>query len=304
MPDQFGFPQGTHTDVQWFKTAGSFTWRKRPGISMVYMLSHGGAGGGGNGAVGAAGSAAGGGGGGSAGQSILQIPAYFLPDVLYIQVGAGGVSVTAGATTKVQAIQGAGTYEVYQAAFGGGAGGSASGGTAGTAGANAIASGISSNVFAGIGMALYISGQVGVAGGTTGNGVSITGPTTGLYVSSGAGGGGVPAAGNGGNGGDVNPNATLIFPSIIGGAGSSSATVPGAPGTSGRGGMRFKIPVNFGGSGGGGSNSAAITTGLFGGDGGMGGPGSGGGGGGGCFSGGVAGVGGRGGDGQVLIIGW
>ena len=304
MLDNFSFPAPQHADVQWFKTAGSFTWRKRPGISMVYMLVHGGAGGGGNGAVGAAGSAAGGGGGGSAGQSVLQIPAFLLPDVLYVQVGAGGASVTAGGATKVMAIQGAVTFEVYMLANGGFAGNSASGATAGAFASGASNAAIGSYHFGGLGVALTLGGNSGQGGGTTGAGTSIAGLNGGTYLSGGAGGGGVPAAGNGGNGGDVSPNATLIFPSIIGGAGSGTVTVPGLPGASGRGGMRFKIPMNFGGSGGGASMSAAVGAGLFGGNGGDGGQGSGGGGGGGCITTGVAGVGGRGGDGQVLIIGW
>ena len=81
MLDNFSFPQGQTEDIQWFKTAGTFIWRKRPGLSMVYILANAAAGGGGSGAVGAAGAAAGGGGGGSGSQSILQIPAILLPDL-------------------------------------------------------------------------------------------------------------------------------------------------------------------------------------------------------------------------------
>ena len=65
------------------------TWRKPRGVKNVYMI---GVGGGSSGAVGnnTGATNAGGAGGGSGGQTCVWIPAFFVPDVLYIQCGAGG----------------------------------------------------------------------------------------------------------------------------------------------------------------------------------------------------------------------
>lgn len=70
------------------------TWQKPRGCKFIFMEVFGGGGGGGgcqNPAGSPLGTARGGGGGGSAGgRCILFIPAFFVPDTLYIQVGQGG----------------------------------------------------------------------------------------------------------------------------------------------------------------------------------------------------------------------
>ena len=98
MLDFFGIPDSPNVDVQRFfgpATAGLTqweTWRKPRGCKMVYMI---GVGGGSSGGVGVnTGTTSGGGaGGGSGAQSSLLIPAMFVPDILYVQAGAGGTEV-------------------------------------------------------------------------------------------------------------------------------------------------------------------------------------------------------------------
>src|SRR5574343_504617 len=85
-------------------TNGWMTWQKWPGISMVYMLMIASGGGGGKGAGGNA--TVGSGGGGSGGMSRLLIPAWCLPDLLYIRPGTGG----AGSTTSANGTIGTQSY--------------------------------------------------------------------------------------------------------------------------------------------------------------------------------------------------
>jgi hypothetical protein len=96
-------------DIQYFQGPATTTllqwqvWRKPRGAKWIYLLGVGGAGGGSTGIN--SGTTSGGGAGGTSGaQSVVMIPAMFVPDVLYIQAGAGGQ----GATTS-GAAGGAGT---------------------------------------------------------------------------------------------------------------------------------------------------------------------------------------------------
>ena len=68
-------------------TSGTWqTWTKPRGITMVFMPPIGGAGGGGGGFSAAAGNARGGGGGGGGGNPTrLLVPAFVIPDLLYVQ---------------------------------------------------------------------------------------------------------------------------------------------------------------------------------------------------------------------------
>jgi len=79
------YPQGTNTNGTWQQ------WMKPRGTSVVYMFAIGGGGGGGGGFTRASGAAGGGGGGGGAATASLLIPAFFVPDVLYVQPGVGGL---------------------------------------------------------------------------------------------------------------------------------------------------------------------------------------------------------------------
>src|ERR1043165_5257888 len=96
QPIDLGFlPPSFRGDVQVFLANNQGinwqTWSKPRGISMCYMLAISGGGGGGGGFSRSAGNPGGGGGGGGcSGVSRLIVPAYVLPDVLYVQVGRGG----------------------------------------------------------------------------------------------------------------------------------------------------------------------------------------------------------------------
>ena len=72
-------------------------WNKPRGVSFIHLFVLGGGGGGGGGVLGAASTAAGGGGGASSTQTSMIIPAFALPDVLYVSVGVGGAGGAGGA---------------------------------------------------------------------------------------------------------------------------------------------------------------------------------------------------------------
>src|ERR1041385_4783253 len=98
MFDALNLPGRPNADLQQFTrpcTAHNTqweTWRKPRGVSMCQVITIGGGGGGGGGFSGASGTArGGGGGGGSSSMTVLTIASIWLPDVLYVQVGAGGI---------------------------------------------------------------------------------------------------------------------------------------------------------------------------------------------------------------------
>lgn len=299
----------TNADVQVFGANSNLdgtswaTWQKRRGVSMVGIYAWGGGGGGGNGVVGANSTAAGGGGGGSAGQTILVIPAIFLPKRLYVQVGVGGAQGAAGVASRVNIHPdvSSGNNNLLWAGMGQ-PGNNASGATAGTGGAGASAITIPNMLIAGLGNWVSIAGMAGTSGGTTGAATTVLLPTSGLMVMGGSGGGGLPAAAATGSAGGA-LSGSGIFPSITGAAGGSSATTPPANGSNG-----YKLIADlmafYPGLGGGSSHGSASGAGLVGGMGGQGGMGCGGGGGGGALTGSTQGLGGKGGDGLVIIIGW
>jgi hypothetical protein len=158
----------TVTNTQWE------TWQKPRGVSMVQILCIGGGAGGGGGFSAAAGNPRGGGGsGGASGVSRVTIPAFLLPDRLYIQVGAGGQGVGSGGGTGGSGIL---SYVAVApdttvsnvivlsgaaAPTGGGTGTAAAVGAAGVAGTIAV---IGSMPLAGLGQFDLIAGQIGVAG--------------------------------------------------------------------------------------------------------------------------------------------
>ena len=82
--------------------SGFVSWIVLPGALELFILAQAGGGGGGAGFSRAAATAGGGGGGGgSGGKSLLRVPVLFLPPVLYVRVGAGGLSGTIGGFTNV-----------------------------------------------------------------------------------------------------------------------------------------------------------------------------------------------------------
>jgi hypothetical protein len=309
-------PGGTQTNIQEFigdasaVGVGWKTWTKPRGASMVYIFGLGQGGGGGEAVAGAASTAAGGGGGGSGGQTSLLIPAYLLPDTLYISAGKGNpsnTSTSAAASFSTYVAVHPGNNAAPTAnntvliANGGASGGKSAGATAGPVGtAGAIAT-IATMPLAGLGTYTLTAGQVGIIGGTTGNGAALTVPVTGLVVTGGSGGGGLPAISTaGGNGGGITGGG--VIPSVTAASGGTTAPTGGANGVEGT--RPFKGMGYWMGGTGGGASGTSAGSGSTGGNGGNGSIGSGGGGGGGAFTAFAFGVGGRGGPGYVLIASW
>lgn len=284
-------------DIQYFEAPAQTnliqwqTWRKPRGAKWIYMWGVGGASGGGCGIN--TGTSSGGGAGGSSGaQALVMIPAIFVPDLLYIQCGAGG----AGATTT-GAVGAAGTNTYVAIGPSGGAGLAladtflrADGAAVGTAAPTASLGGTATNgaatptignmPLAGRGFVTLIGGQAGSqGGGSTAAGTATTLPTTGIMVTAGGGGGGSSATP--GIGGEISALGTSLGTQffqlpILGGTAGTGATAAGA----GRVGFKSRNALfNFGGSGGGG---ASTTVGGIAGNGADGAPGCGGGGGGGA----------------------
>jgi len=283
------------------------TWLKPRGVKNVYMI---GVGGGSSGAVGAntAATNAGGAGGGSGAQSCLWIPAFFVPDVLYIQCGAGGQHPATLVSGQLQQGGGPSYVAIEPSSIATGnmtvllANGGQSAVTAGGFNTNA-----SDRCLAGRGYYFTLAGQSGTAGGTagTGAGTNLTFPVTGVMVMGGSGGGGGGSATPGAGGALSVPlgapyNDFFLF-TYPGGTAASGATPAGA-GFSGP--VMKNFIMNYGGMGGGG---ASATAGGQAGAGGNGAPGSGGGGSGGSTT--TAGANtlarpGNGGDGFVIIMSW
>jgi hypothetical protein len=298
--DMMHLPALQQADVQMFLTDNQNqnwqSWVKPRGVSMCFMVLVNGGGGGGGGRQRAAGGSGGGGGGGGSGSiSNVLIPAFLLPNELYIQVGLGGpggIAGTSGTTGGISAVSLGRSAVVPNAIIRGGntggqPGGGGQGGSAGSGGnGGTTAAALPPSAFG-----LYIStaGVAGSAGGVSAGavGVSITDVWNGIMVSGGAGGAGCTTTDFAG--GAVNLTAAADFPAqnIPGGA---------AAGGNGNGGIQLWQPfAGSGGSGGGSNNSGQA------GHGGKGGIGCGGGGGG-CGT--TAGLGGNGGNGMVLIISW
>lgn len=283
----------TVTNLQWN------TWRKPRGKSMCNIICIGGGAGGGGGLTGTAASArGGGGGGGSSAISKVTVPLNLLPDVLYVQVGAGGLGVGSGG-----GVAGGGTLS-YVAIFpnttasniiavsgaavpSGGVSGTAAGGGNGQAGGTVAA--IANMPLAGLGIYVFIAGQIGANGGahTGGVGQSSSIPVTGNPTMGGAGGAGVTAADFAGGG------ITAIAGSLLS---EMRPALPAAGTFNGSSGViSWKPFFSFCGCGG---SSANATAGGAGGDGAYGSGGSGGGGGT------TGGKGGDGGCGIVIITSW
>lgn len=306
MLDVYHLPSDTLADVQRFNRPSTvtniewLTWQRPRGVAMAHIMCIGGGAGGGGGFDGTGVGAGGGGSGGSSGVTRVTLPAVFLPQVLYIQVGAGGVGASGSGVTggsgvlsyvaiapdttaiNVVAISGA------AGAVGGSPGTGAAGGAGGAAGTIAV---IGSMPLAGPGHFDVIAGQAGVGGGddSGANGVAVTFPSSSVPCQAGSGGAGAQSANFAGGA------CTAITNSYL------SEQRPATPGTGsfdGSGGPQLWQPFfSFGGLGGS-SNSAGL-----GGHGGNGSYGGGGGGGGGGENS-TGGRGGSGGSGLVVVVAW
>jgi hypothetical protein len=305
--EPYSLPESIHYDTTIFNgnsaiVAGSnwLQWSKPIGKSQATIIVIGAGGGGGLGAIGAVSNAAGGGGGGSGGMTIVDIPLNQLPAKLFISVGSPkiGNGLASYVATAPNIISGLQTVAM---ANGGGTGGTATGATAGTAGPSGSIA-LAANMVIGWPYArLALAGQVGVAGGTTVSAASLPLPLTGLRVTSGGGGSGLPASGNGLTGGSfTTPASPSYFLPHLGGAAPTLATQPANPGNAG-----FAISdagfYYYGGTGGSSTFTAATGLGLSQAAGGNGGIGSGGGGAGGALTGSTPAAASYGGAGLVII---
>ena len=270
---------------------------------MVSMTCVSPGGSGGNGFAGAAAHAGGGGAGGSGSFNTLTVSGLFVPEILYISVGAGNSQLNSYiAIGPFDAVP----QNVFLYALPGNpgtAGTSLAGGTAGTGGGQTV---IGNCFLAGSGVYAFQQGIPGENGGYNSTGPSA--PTSnGLQLTGGGGGGGLPAANTVGfAGATINAiGGPLTKPCIpvIGGAGGTTAPTSGAPGGNG---ININNPGLFAASGGagGGSSGLSVSSGANGGDGGRAGYGCGGGGGGAAFTGFTPGNGGAGGSGVVIMVSW
>lgn len=296
--DIFGFTDSQSSDVQVYTTGSGGSWQvwNRPrGKSMCSMIVIGSGAGGGGGMTGASGTVRGGGaGGGSGAIARCIIPIYFLPDLMYVQVGVGGaggaatVAGTAGQRSYISAAPNTTAANIVMQSGAAAATGGAAGSTGGsaTAGAAETVSTVTLCILAQAGVLTFIAGKIGAIGGVVGGGVGASNTLqTSSFLNGGAGGGTTPAANTDFAGGTQ--TGAGIFPTIAGGVSGGA--------THASGGMLLRSPfMSYGGAGGGTSQTTA-------GNGGAGAIGSGGGGGGGGVTGGS---GGRGGDGLVIIQSW
>jgi hypothetical protein len=280
------------------------TWTKPNDAMLIHILCIGGGGGGGSGRLDSGANIKfGGGGGGSSTVTSMYVPAFLIPDTLYVQVGlggAGGVAQTVNATDGNTGGAGGKSYvALYPDATlvgnlllssgnsnaGGGVGGTA---TSGSAGASGTALTVSSTApfYLGLGQFTSITGVAASSASTGGS--APTAITISSILCGGAAGGSISGGNARLNGGSINSPSTLI-PYLT----SLSGALAGGVSNNG---YVVKKPLMFvGGTGG-----APTVSGAGASSGGKGANGCGGGGGG-ASAGTTSGAGGNGGDGIVII---
>jgi hypothetical protein len=292
---QWATAGGGGSDVQAYKTAGTFTWTKPAGAKSVFVFVVGGGGGGGSGANNVTGGNRFGGGAGSPGGTTQTwMNAADLPGTVTVIVGVGGTAGAARPATPAgsgSAASGGGqtTFGPYLRGCGG------YGGTGGTLGSGGIGG-------SGTGVCLFgVTGLIGLAAANGGASGSNASGNQGMPGQGGGGGAGQSAGVvtpvNGGTGGGKlasTGNVSGTGAVVLGGTGGNGTTSTQAtPGTD-------TYAWGYGGTGGGGGFYRTATNG---GAGGVGGAPGGGGGGGGCsdvnFP---SGAGGNGAPGYCLVI--
>lgn len=243
------------------------TWAKPRGKTMLDILLIGKGGNGGTGVVGANSTAAGGGGGGSGAQTRLTIPLALLPDILYLSLAGQSATAPLASYITIQPTQVGGgglpiANNVLASAGGGGNGGAGTGAVGGT-GPTGTAAGSAASMPLGWAYATSLAGMTGSVGGTTGNAPTLTqsvSSVTGLLVTSGTGGGGLPAAASTGSlGGAFTANGA--FPLRAPASAVISATVPPGNGENGYQPIP-KLLYLYGGIGGGSTHGTATGAGL------------------------------------------
>ena len=305
------------TDLQYFLgTVGNpflqmYTWVKPRNARMCFLVCVSGGASGGTGIV--SGSTSGGGGGGGCGTiTSLIIPAMFLPNILYLGCGSGGLGPTTAGSVGTLGTQSVIQSEPFTSSIGqllvinSAPTGTAGAGAATTGGGGGVGGGYlgGTSCFNGRGIKNELSGLTGGAGGSNLTaGTATTLNFTQSMLTAGAGGGGSDLTGAfaggsvSGMGSTANLQQELIF-TAPGGAAAVGATPAGNGGS----GITKNFLMNLGGSGGGG---ASQTAGGTAGAGGNGAPGcGGGGGGGGNTTNPTVGKGGDGGPGFVFIMSW
>lgn len=321
MLDFSHIPNNIGVDVQSFfgtsdasgQTASNLNdwkvWVKPRGINWVYMIGVGGGGSGAGGIfTGASAASTGAVGGGSGAQTVVLIPAMFVPERLYIQTGLGGRQ-GAAITSNLAAVAGNPTYVCiepltsytnnsnYYFLFANGGNGQFGGAATVLSGQYALAGrAVFTSSFVG-----YNGSSAGASGGGAGGNVNIGIGTLypGLMVTGGAASGGKNTTGTaGGLAGSVTPSPLGHFPAAYGGITSAS----GINATDGSAGGIIKPYQYYGGAAGGSGGFSATNPGADGGAGGNGGPGCGGGASGPGYA--TTGRAGNGGDGFVHIISW
>jgi hypothetical protein len=272
-------------------------WHKPPNCNFVNFYLLGGGAGGQGGDTGPGSTRNGGPGGGSAAMSYITVPAFALPDMLYVLVASGGTGGASGSGRggaggiSYVSSQPDNTFSPYNVLMLSGIG--AAGATLTTT-AGAIIT--TNNVV--LAEIAFLSAYAGKTGGGAGvsSGAAPNITPSGIPTTPGAGGSGVSSVGTLGTSASILP--ILDFPRINGG--TSNATTGATAGNHGYStrqnfvGPNFKYPMFFTGGAGGGASSTGI--GAAGGNASYG---CGGGGGGAGNT--ISGVGGRGGDGLVII---
>lgn len=292
MLDLNGY-QDSNMDVRVFvgsrSTAQRYVWTKPKGAKEVFIFLTGSGGGGGSGFSGASGTTRGGGSGGAPGAiTTLTVPAFLIPDNLFLKLAGGAAAAQSDASFPSRILM-TDNNDLTNVLIGSGNGAAGSTGTASGGGAAAVganASTIANGTFLGLGNFKSLSGNVSGAGGAhTGAAGETISALNACLLSGGAGGGGVGADDVNWAGGSVT-GVPDIIDTVIGGA---------AAGGVGNHGIYIRKPFCAVGGAGGGTAGASGT----GGNGGDGSYGCGGGGGGAGVTGGT---GGRGGPSIAFII--
>jgi hypothetical protein len=279
------------------------TWVKPRGKTMLHIQLVGAGGNGGTGVVGANSVSAGGAGGQSGAITNVIVPLAFLPDVLFVSLAGRKPTATANFASIVAVAPVNTANNILVFANGGLHGGNAAAGVGGTVGtAAAIATAGNMPLGWPFITSVCFASQVGTAGGAAIAAAALTLPVTGAFVTGGTGGGGLPAAAaTGTNGGTI--TGAGVFPTVLGGTGNATATVPAQAGNPGIQPIP-RLGYFYGGTGGASTHGTATGAGLVQGSGGDAAPGCGGGGMGGALTTSTVGVVGMGGQAFATFTCW
>jgi len=284
MIDVFNISTNTQSTYTFYATGNWQTFENPRNAKFIEIFCLGGGAGGGHCTVGA-GSVSGAGGGGSGGIVRGIIPAFLLPDILYILVGKGG---TGGRVTGASGLGGGISYIslngttseqtlICKSSTAGAVGGA---GVAGGAGAAASISSLTLSAFGDLGLFTAIAGVIGSTGGL--NVVPSPGSSQaalGTNLTTGGAGGGGKIASAFATGGTITSASVILTSQVNGGVTTSQdgdsgyGTLQPFCGTGGAGGAaRITGTGGKGGNGyfgcGGGGGGAGSVVGSNGGDGG------------------------------------